>query len=123
MAAAIVSGDIGISADGTTVRLASGPELARDRLHIAFNMAKTTYRFDQNAGFPYQKIFELRGEDEILLAQSVFTRWLLDFDFIVAVDSVTVTYDKTAREYSIAFVATSTYGRIDETFTFGVMVP
>ena len=120
MPGATIPGDIGLATDYKTTILASGPELARDRLAVAFGTAKGTYRFNRNVGFPYQKIFALRGS-EIALAQSVFTQWLLSFEFIAAVENVRVTYNKRTRAYSIAFEATSRYGRIAETFTFGVV--
>lgn len=117
MSGAQVLGDLSIAVGGKTLVVHSGPELVRDRLYVAFGMARSTYRFNGNAGFPYLDIFDLRGT-ELLQIQSIFTKWLLDFDFISAVDSVTATFDSATRHYSITFSAASTDGPIEETFTF-----
>jgi hypothetical protein len=116
MAGAQIPGDLGLAADLKTFVFASGPELTRDRLYVSLGMAEGTYRFNLDEGFPYDQIFDLRG-GEIQQIQSVFVRWLLDFDFITAVDEVAVEYDSTTRLYTIAFRATSRYGRISETVT------
>lgn len=121
MAAVTVNGDIVLSHDGKRLVFASGPEMARDRLYTAFNTGKGSYRFNTNFGFPWLEVMGLKGRNAISQVQSIFTTWLLRFSFIRSVEVVSVEYDSTTRSYAITFTAVSRYGRITDTFTFGVV--
>lgn len=115
-----IDGDLELDSTAEGFVMVSGPELARDRLRVLLGMGEGSYRYDLNAGLPITKILALRGDD-VALVQTIFTRWLLGLDFISAVESVRASYNKAERIYSIAFVAITPFGRVEDTYNFGLV--
>jgi len=115
-----VPGDLALDYDGKNLRYSSGPELVRDRLQVAFGLGRGAYALDQNKGFPYMSIFGLRGEDELGIAQMIFTKWLLSFDFVSAVENVRAEFDAETRHYTFNFTVFSDEERVEGSYNFGI---
>lgn len=118
MACFDVQGDIAISADGTRVLMVAGHARLRQRLRIAFQRIRGSWRWDQTKGLPLQEVEKLTTR----LLEALLRKYILDeFPEITEVRPLLVTQSPDDPQLAtVEYTVHSDEGVFDEVDTMRV---
>jgi len=106
-----IPGDLTLNEDATDMALATGINAIAQSVRTGALVFRGYWRYELNAGIPYLDAAFDKGAD-LGIIRTVFWRFLLDTPGIVAVESLTLTFDEESRILYVDFTARTTTGEI-----------